>query len=173
MACQGFALGGEVGPVTAFLLEAAPVERRGLYVSLQNATQYFATLVAGTVGLVLSHLLTPDHLTQWGWRIAFLLGACVVPFALMIRRRLPETLQVETRPSRGVQPLWLGLLGLGMLASATIATYTLNYIVTFALHTLGMTPAQAFAGHHCGRAVAPPSARWPAGRWAIASGASL
>ncbi|MGB6547043.1 MAG: MFS transporter, partial [Candidatus Acidiferrales bacterium] len=28
---QGFALGGEVGPTTAFLLEAAPLERRGFY----------------------------------------------------------------------------------------------------------------------------------------------
>jgi MHS family citrate/tricarballylate:H+ symporter-like MFS transporter len=148
--CQGFALGGEVGPVTAFLLEAAPVERRGLYVSLQNATQYLATLVAGAVGLVLAKVLSPEHLTQWGWRIAFLLGACVVPFALVIRRRLPETLHVQTRPSRGGEPLWLGLLGLGMLASATIATYTMNYIATFALHTLGMTPAQAFGGTMAG-----------------------
>ena len=36
---QGFALGGEVGPTTAFLLEAAPPGKRGLYVSLQFATQ--------------------------------------------------------------------------------------------------------------------------------------
>src|SRR4029077_1976324 len=28
---QGFALGGEVGPTTAFLLEVAPPERRGFY----------------------------------------------------------------------------------------------------------------------------------------------
>jgi MHS family citrate/tricarballylate:H+ symporter-like MFS transporter len=30
---QGFALGGEVGPSTAFLVEAAPPHRRGLYVA--------------------------------------------------------------------------------------------------------------------------------------------
>src|SRR6201996_7067060 len=54
---QGFALGGEVGPTTAFLLESAPLTRRGLYVSLQNATQYFATLCAGLVGFVLASLL--------------------------------------------------------------------------------------------------------------------
>ncbi len=33
---QGFALGGEVGPTTAFLLEAAPPERRGFYTSFQS-----------------------------------------------------------------------------------------------------------------------------------------
>ena len=44
---QGFALGGEVGPNTAFLVEAAPPNRRGFYVSLQFATQNFSILMAG------------------------------------------------------------------------------------------------------------------------------
>ncbi|MGH6994020.1 MAG: MFS transporter, partial [Caulobacteraceae bacterium] len=35
---QGFALGGEVGPSTAFLIEASPPSRRGFYVSLQSMT---------------------------------------------------------------------------------------------------------------------------------------
>jgi MFS family permease len=147
---QGFALGGEVGPTTAFLLESAPPGRRGLYVSLQNATQYFATLCAGLVGFVLASLLSPAALDQWGWRIAMLLGAAVVPFALRIRRRLPETLhEVRARPTRHKGPmgglLWVSLLGLVMLASATIGTYVMNYMTTFANHTLGFPPTWAFA----------------------------
>src|SRR5262245_52604447 len=39
---QGFALGGEVGPTTAYLMEAAPLEKRGLYASLQYSTQGLA-----------------------------------------------------------------------------------------------------------------------------------
>src|SRR5665213_1368936 len=31
---QGFALGGEVGPSTAFMMESAPLHRRGLYISM-------------------------------------------------------------------------------------------------------------------------------------------
>ncbi len=31
---QGFALGGEVGPTTAYLVEAAPIHRRGFYASM-------------------------------------------------------------------------------------------------------------------------------------------
>lgn len=145
---QGFALGGEVGPTTAFLLESAPAHRRGLYVSLQHATQYFSTLCAGLVGLVLANLLTPEELSAWGWRIAFLLGAAVVPFALIMRKNLPETLhqQREAAPSRLSRgQLWLGLLGICMLASNTISTYTMNYLGTFASHTLGMPPRLAFA----------------------------
>ncbi|MGI9168805.1 MAG: MFS transporter, partial [Caulobacteraceae bacterium] len=36
---QGFALGGEVGPTTAFLIEASPAARRGLYGAWQGASQ--------------------------------------------------------------------------------------------------------------------------------------
>jgi MHS family citrate/tricarballylate:H+ symporter-like MFS transporter len=144
---QGFALGGEVGPTTAFLLEVAPPHRRGLYVCLQNATQYLATLSAGLVGLILASLLSPQELTQFGWRIALLIGAAVVPFALIIRRRLPETLHdVRARPGKGPMGglLWLGFLGLCMLASATIGTYTMNYMTTFANRTLGFAASWSF-----------------------------
>jgi MFS family permease len=76
-----------------------------------------------------------------------LLGAVVVPFALVLRRRLPETLELQGakpsyRPTRA--QLVLGLLTVVMLASATIATYTLNYMNIFATHTLGMPSAVAF-----------------------------
>jgi MFS transporter, MHS family, citrate/tricarballylate:H+ symporter len=145
---QGFALGGEVGPTTAFLLEVAPPHRRGLYVSIQNATQYLATLCAGLVGLILASILSPQALTDYGWRIALLIGAAVVPFALIIRRRLPETLhEVRARPGRNKVGglFWVGLLGLCMLASATIGTYTMNYMTTFANRTLGFPASWAFS----------------------------
>jgi MFS transporter, MHS family, citrate/tricarballylate:H+ symporter len=126
------------------------VHRRGLYVSLQNATQYVATLCAGLVGFVLASLLSPEALNQWGWRIAMLLGAAVVPFALRVRARLPETLhETRARPGRHRGPmgglLWIAFLGLAMLASATVGTYTMNYMNTFANHTLGFPAAWAFA----------------------------
>ena len=146
---QGFALGGEVGPTTAFLLESAPIEQRGLYVSLQNATQYFATLCAGLVGFGLASLLSPLALSQWGWRVAMLLGTAVVPFGLVVRRNLPETFHLtSTKAHLHREPmgslLLVAFLGLVMLASATIGTYTMNYMTTFASHTLGFASTWAF-----------------------------
>lgn len=144
---QGFALGGEVGPATAFLMEAAPEKKRGLYVSLQFSTQQAGILTAGLVGVVLSNLLTPQELTRWGWRVAMLLGVTVVPFALVMRRTLPETLEHRaegklSRPTRA--HLWLALLTIAMLASATITTFIMNYMNIFATHTLELPSAQAF-----------------------------
>lgn len=144
---QGFALGGEVGPATAFLMEAAPAEKRGLYVSLQFATQQAAILVAGLVGVALSSLLPPQDLNQWGWRAAMLLGVAVVPFAIVMRRTLPETL--ELRPDAPRQELsrahlWLALVTIAMLASATIATFVMTYVNIFATQTLGLSSSVAF-----------------------------
>jgi len=143
---QGFALGGEMGPSTAFLLEAAPVEKRGLYVSYQLATQQMAILVSGLVGTALSSMLTPEHLNSWGWRVAMLLGVSVVPFALIIRRHLPETFHRPagvkmslTRAQKVV--VFLTVL---MAAAMTISTYTMNYLNVYANHTLGIPPAQTF-----------------------------
>ena len=51
---QGFALGGEVGTSTAFLCEAAPEARRGLYISVQNVGQMAAVIVSGLIGVGLS-----------------------------------------------------------------------------------------------------------------------
>jgi MFS family permease len=144
---QGFALGGEVGPTTAFLMEAAPAEKRGFYISLQTSTQQAATALAGIVGAVLAGLLTPQAFSAWGWRIAMLLGASVVPLALAIRRRLPETFERrEGAKSPRPTPAQIGaaLLTLMTLASATITTYVLISINSFATHTLGIATKQAF-----------------------------
>src|SRR5579871_2366901 len=81
---QGFALGGEVGPSTAFLLESAPPSRRGLYVSLQATSADSATLVAGVVGAILASTLDTAQLDAWGWRVAQLLGVCIIPFAFVL-----------------------------------------------------------------------------------------
>jgi MHS family citrate/tricarballylate:H+ symporter-like MFS transporter len=145
---QGFALGGEVGPNTAFLVEAAPPHRRGLYVSLQYATQDAAVLLSGTVGLVLSSLLGEAALIAWGWRVAFLIGAIIVPFGLAVRRTLAETLTQEAElvetAAGGRRVITIAIAGLLLLMGGTIANYTLDYMTTFAQKTLHMRVDTAF-----------------------------
>jgi MFS family permease len=89
---QGFSLGGEVGPTTAYLLESAPARHRGYAVAWQAASQAIAATLAGLVGLVLAASLSDSALNDYGWRIAFLLGAVTLPVGLWMRRGLPETL---------------------------------------------------------------------------------
>jgi len=151
---QGFSLGGEVGPTTAYLLESAPVHRRGLAVSWQGASQGIAATIGALVGLVLSNLLAPAALDAYGWRIAFLLGAVTLPFGLWIRRSLPETLHApEPAAMAQAEPAGVGViranrriivLALLVLAAGTIATYVFQYTTTFAQHTLHLSPTVAF-----------------------------
>lgn len=145
---QGFALGGEVGPNTAFLLEAAPPDRRGLYVSFQYATQDLAVLISGLIGLALSSALTGAQLDAWGWRVAFLLGAVIVPFGLTMRRTLAETLTehaVSQASAAERRSYWIAIVaGLLILASGTVSNYSLSYLATYAEDTLHMPVTVAF-----------------------------
>jgi MFS family permease len=145
---QGFALGGQVGPSTAFLIEAAPPDRRGLYVAVQYITQDLAVVVAGVVGFGLSHWLTPGELDRWGWRAAFLLGAIVVPFGVYLRNTLPETLNEADRdggrpPQRRIPPRLL-VLGLLLLMATTVGGYGLSYMTTYAQDSLRLAAGIAF-----------------------------
>ncbi len=146
---QGFALGGEVGPTTAVLLEAAPIERRGLYTSLQSNSQNLSTLAGGLVGFALSNMLSDQQLQAFGWRIAFLLGALTVPFALVIRRNMPETFHAgearDREPASNGGFLIVALLGIFMLANGTIGTYVRGYLTTYAFTTLHMRANISFA----------------------------
>jgi len=145
---QGFALGGEVGPSTAFLMEAAPPSRRGLYVSLQATSADAATLVAGVVGVILASTLDAGQLDAWGWRVAQLLGVCIIPFAFVLRRTLNETLTAPAVADQGniggTAYARVFLLGLMMLSAATTNNYVLEYMTTYASSTLGMPAAISF-----------------------------
>ncbi len=143
---QGLALGGEVGPSTALLLEAAPPGRGGAWVSWQGASQGVATFLAGVTGLALAMLLDADSMARWGWRIPFLLGLLIIPVGIYIRRSLPETLVRHDTPADGpgaVRLIWRDhqaalWLGLTIVMCQTISAYVCSYMTTYALTALAM-----------------------------------
>jgi MFS family permease len=111
-------------------------------------TQDVAVLAAGLVGLALANLLSGAALEAWGWRLAFLIGAAIVPFGLILRGGLPETLEAagaREEPSPPFRPyLRVAVIGLVMFATAMIANYVLTYMTTFASETLHMRANLAF-----------------------------
>ena len=150
---QGFALGGDVGPSTAFLLEIAPAHRRAFFTSWQNASQGVSAFVAGALGLVLTSTLSPAQMQEWGWRLPFALALLLVPVVLVLRRNMPETLEMPAvdggeRPAHaaaGLGHLRLVVLGILVFAGATIATYVCTYMATYATATLKLPPTTAMA----------------------------
>jgi MFS family permease len=146
---QGFALGGEVGSSTAFLMEASDPAVRGRSVAFQFVGQQLATLSSGVVGFTLAQAM-PDRLDTLGWRIAMLLGLVIVPFALVLRNRLAETLG-EDRAAKVAPTARTPLLprivviGVVLLAGSTTTTYLGNYMTTYATETLHMGKAVGFS----------------------------
>lgn len=145
---QGLALGGEVGPASAFLIEIAPPGRRGFYASWQLASQGMAAFAAGLLGLALSVVLTKQQLGDWGWRVPFLLSLLLIPLALYLRRSMPETL--EHGSSRGGLPREklsrhsrLIVLAVLLILGGTVSTYVGTYMTTYAIATLHFQPAAA------------------------------
>lgn len=147
---QGLALGGEVGPATSLLIEAAPPGRRGFYSSWQIASQGLAVALGGVFGVVLSLMLSPQDLAAWGWRVPFLVSLLLVPIAIYIRRSLPETHGGEQERSGAsivgaVFREHRRILVLGVLATAStaVASQVGNYMVTYAVQVLKLPAALA------------------------------
>lgn len=156
---QGFAVGGEVGPATAYMLENASDARRGVVVGMQRVSQLIAVTAGSLVGLALSLLLPPPDFAVYGWRIAMLLGVAIVPFALWMRHRLPEThagvaadVPEDEAPPTASRRIYV--IGPVLMAAGTICAYVGTYLATFGQASLNLSSTTALAGQLAGNAAA-------------------
>lgn len=152
---QGVALGGEVGPATALMLEWSAQGRRGLILSLQRGTQLLAAVMGSLAGLVLSTIMPEQAFAEYGWRIALGFGGLIVPYAIMVRRNLPDhpeiAAAVAAPPPPGSPRVAPGLLhtiicGCVMMSGSTITAGVLIYMTTFAQSEMKMSPYLSLAG---------------------------
>ena len=88
---QGFSAGGEWGTSTAYIVEWAPKGQRGFYGSFQQMSVVAGLLLGSGVAALMNTLLTPEQMSDWGWRVPFLLGGILGPIGLWMRRTIDET----------------------------------------------------------------------------------
>ncbi|MEU1803548.1 MFS transporter [Streptomyces sp. NPDC019937] len=88
---QGFSAGGEVGGAASLSTESAPARRRGLFGS---ATSIGISLglagAAATVG-ALSAVIPAEQMSNWGWRVPFLIAAPLLVAAVLYRMRVEDS----------------------------------------------------------------------------------
>jgi MHS family alpha-ketoglutarate permease-like MFS transporter len=133
---QGLSLGGEYGSSAAYLAETATPARRGFYSSFQYVTMIAGQLLALGVLLVLQNLVLDDRaLRDWGWRIAFGIGALLAVVVLIMRRDLPETAAFETAHK---EPGGLRGLLVHKRETATVVGLTLGGTIAFYVYTTYM-----------------------------------
>ncbi|MCY1265178.1 Proline/betaine transporter [compost metagenome] len=153
---QGFATGGEYASATAFLVESAPANRRGLYGAWQLFGQCLAVFAGAGMGALVTHSLSPEALESWGWRVPFMLGLLIGPVGLWMRRHMeePEAF-VDARQAHKGESLSLMqvlreqrravLVTMGSCIYGTVAFYVvLVNMPTFAHKQLGLPLDQVF-----------------------------
>jgi len=131
---QGISTGGEFAGSIIFLVELAPGHRRGLFGSVANFGSMIGGLLGAAIGWLMSEVLTPEAMQDWGWRVLFFSGILVGLFGLWARAGVPDTpIFAELAACEGLQarPLRTALrrewrqmaIGAGLNWSASVAYY--------------------------------------------------
>jgi len=154
---QGFSAGGEWGGSTAFIVEWAPSDRRGVYGSFQQASVAAGLLLGSGVAALINSLMTPGDLESFGWRIPFLLGGLIAPIGLYMRRNIDETpafrqtRAIEASKSKELSPLPLALRAFGFTILWTVSYYMmLAYMPTFTQKYAGLSRTAALWSNTAG-----------------------
>jgi MFS family permease len=88
----GIGMGGEAGGVFSWIAEARPSSKhRGFWISWINAVLGLGKLVSIFVFYILGAMLAPAAFLDWGWRIAFYLGAALLVIGVIIRVKILES----------------------------------------------------------------------------------
>lgn len=137
---QGFSAGGNATSALTMLIEYGGEKHRGLFGAFAQVGNFVGTFVGGMMGALLSASLSAEAMSGWGWRVAFIVGALVVPLGVVIARSAEETLStvmVGARSSGAAEArmpkisddyrklIWATLL---MVSPGMCAFYTLFYL---------------------------------------------
>ena len=155
---QGFSAGGEWGGGTAFIVEWAGKNRRGLTGSLQQISVAAGLLLGSGFAALLSTVLSESSFIEWGWRIPFLLGALIGVVGIYIRSNVDETplfkqsVNVSTTDgSENKAIVAPAARAFGFTIHWTVVYYIfLAYMPTFAIRHLNLERADALWSNAAG-----------------------
>ena len=150
---QGLSVGGEYGASATYLSEMALRDRRAFWASFQYFTLIGGQLLALAVVVLLQVSMSEAHLQEWGWRIAFGVGALLAVAVYILRTRLAETQafanQSHDRENSTALALWrrhprefLIVAAISGGGSAAFYAYT-TYMQKFLVNTSGFSRTAA------------------------------
>ena len=88
---QGAAIGGEVPGAWVFVAEHVPARRVGVACGTLTAGLTAGILLGSLVATAINRGMSPIEVSEWGWRLAFVLGGVFGIVAMYLRRWLHET----------------------------------------------------------------------------------
>lgn len=140
---QGLSLGGEWGGSILIATENSGPVKRAFYAAIPQLGSPVGSILSATVFLVLTAVLPPEQIAEWGWRIPFLLALPLLLVSLYLRWSISETPVFEgivaegrrdripfvtmfvQRPAAMAIAIGAALLGIG--SYSLMNTYTVNY----------------------------------------------
>jgi MFS family permease len=144
---QGLFAGGEYGGAVSLMTEFAPRGKRGLYGAWQSFTVALGLLAGAGIVALMSALLSPEAMLDWGWRIPFFIALPMGGVALWLRMNMEETPSFVRQQKMDVVPVKASksgiakaiVTGIGRLMVWSAAGYTYLVIMPSylqsALHT--------------------------------------
>lgn len=161
---QGFSTGGEYAGATTYVSEFSPDKRRGFWSSWLDVGSYVG-FAAGASAVAITTAITTsisgeNAMTDYGWRIPFLLAIPLGIVAIYFRLRIPETpafeqsgtVEVDADDPMARQGLvgivrhhWKALLiGIALVAATNTAGYALtSYMPTYLEKEVGVSNLSA------------------------------
>lgn len=126
---MGFSVGGEYTGVVAYLLEGAPLSRRGLITSSASAASEVGALLAVGMSALTVTGLRPSDLETWGWRIPFFVGAALAGSVWIARSTMHESPEFHRQQVEGTVP--------GVPLRHALANHRLGIARSFSISALG------------------------------------
>ena len=98
---QGISVGGELIGSMSYLVETAPPRHRGLVGSWSVCGGVAGILLGSLVASVVTSLVGEAAMSDWGWRVPFLLSAVIFVLGSWLRRSLAESPEFEAAAESG------------------------------------------------------------------------
>ncbi len=148
---QGLSLGGEFSGCITYIVEYAPINKRGLAGSTSFVSMCIGMLLGSLTATFISSIMDEQSFIQWGWRIPFVAGIVIGAIGLHIRLNLQESpvyLEAKEKGLLAEKPLQEIctnyrkelFIAMGLYLTVTVPFYTLTVFVNNFMQTLLKQP---------------------------------
>ncbi|MCU4295861.1 MFS transporter [Brevibacterium permense] len=150
---QGLCAGGEASGASTYVAESSPPRLRGFFVAFTPAGIALGTAAATGMASLVSFTFGESAMTEWGWRVPFLLSLPLSLLILWVRRTLPESAKFAAPKEKTPAPIVsvfkherpavvkLVLLSFSMTLTGYVGHVYLN---TYLTEELGYSTSEAF-----------------------------